>query len=181
MRQKTRAFLKENDPDWPFRLLSPKETLSLMRKLTSDQGCKPTLEELRTALIGSWSKETAHRNGQAKWRPNNPALGQCAVTALVVQDYFRGDLVYCMHKSHYWNRLPNRIEVDLTRGQFAEGTWFCCDGTDERGYLLEGEMPQYVGTPIGYLHLKKKVEEFLEKPRKFQQNLVIGPLPTRVC
>jgi len=164
MRLKANVFIRERE--FPNRRVPPQETLALMRRLTSPQQCNPTMEELRCALINSWCKETAHKNGQAKWKPNNPALGQCAVTALVVQDYFGGDIVYCMHKSHYWNRLPDGTEIDLTRSQFAEGTLFCCDGIDQRGYLLEGDMPRYVGTPIGYAHLKSKVEEYLRNSKK---------------
>jgi hypothetical protein len=47
-------------------------------------------------------------------------MNQCAVTALIVQDYFGGDLLRCPMTdggSHYWNRLPTGEEVDLTKDQ----------------------------------------------------------------
>ncbi len=37
------------------------------------------------ALIRSWSIETS-----SKWTTENPAKGQCGVTALVVQDIYGG-------------------------------------------------------------------------------------------
>ncbi|MGC9048939.1 MAG: YunG family protein [Patescibacteria group bacterium] len=42
-------------------------------------------------------------------------------------DYLGGELLYCKHQHHYWNRLPNGQEVDLTRSQFPKGTIICID------------------------------------------------------
>ncbi len=39
------------------------------------------------ALIRSWSIETS-----SKWTTENPAKGQCGVTALVVQDIYGGEI-----------------------------------------------------------------------------------------
>ena len=48
-------------------------------------------------------------------------MGQCAVTALVVQDFLGGELIraFVCGESHYWNRLPDGSELDLTADQFA--------------------------------------------------------------
>jgi len=76
------------------------------------------LDKLKNALLKSWNKETA----MGGWMAENPSLNQCAVTALVVQDFFGGDLLRCKMTngdSHYWNRLPNGDEVDLTYEQFT--------------------------------------------------------------
>jgi hypothetical protein len=70
-------------------------------------------------LLLTWCAETAKGN----WNPNNPSLNQCAITALVVQDYFGGELLRCLMTngdSHYWNRLPDGTEVDLTEDQFRD-------------------------------------------------------------
>lgn len=75
------------------------------------------LKTLEKCLLQSWSAETA----QGEWTPECPSLNQCAITALVVQDYFGGDLLRCKMtngNSHYWNRLPDGTEVDLTEDQF---------------------------------------------------------------
>jgi len=74
---------------------------------------------LKQLLLKAWCKETATKGD---WTPDNPSLNQCAITALVVQDYFGGDLLRCLMTngdSHYWNRLPDGTEVDLTEDQFA--------------------------------------------------------------
>jgi len=73
--------------------------------------------KLIEAIHRSWCAATS---SDVNWTPSNPALGQCAVTALVLQDYYGGDLVRVpVHKSsHYWNRLDG-CDIDLTEGQFA--------------------------------------------------------------
>ncbi len=91
-----------------------------------------TPEELRSLLRKSWSRETTA--DPEYWSPNYPAWGQCAVTALVVQDFFGGELLRTWVRladdnsgrptqgSHYWNLLPDGKEADLTREQFPKGT-----------------------------------------------------------
>lgn len=88
----------------------------------SDAGV--TLAQVEAAIEASWTAETSV---DPTWSPTNPALGQCAVTALVVQDYLGGDLIRVVNDgvSHYFNLVVGpgiRVtEVDLTRGQFD--TW----------------------------------------------------------
>jgi hypothetical protein len=75
---------------------------------------------LRQALAESWARETsADPDG---WSSSNPAWGQCAVTALIVQDFLGGELLRCRvdSTSHYWNRLPSGQELDLTGHQFGD-------------------------------------------------------------
>lgn len=76
------------------------------------------LETLRNELRQVWSAETS--SSPEQWSPSNPAWGQCAVTALIIQDNFGGELLRCQINgiSHYWNRLPDGTEVDFTKEQF---------------------------------------------------------------
>jgi len=84
-----------------------------------------SLEALRSAIMASWCLETCDPTDAADWAPTNPSLGHCAVTALVVHDFFGGELleaeVFFQNGSrqgfHYWNRLAG-IDVDFTREQF---------------------------------------------------------------
>ncbi|WP_051683850.1 hypothetical protein [Blastococcus sp. URHD0036] len=86
-----------------------------------------TLRELTAAVRASWSRETCDDVDLADWTPGNPARGQCGVTALTVQDVLGGDLLLAevvrpdgsRQGVHWWNRLPDGREVDLTREQFA--------------------------------------------------------------
>jgi len=82
--------------------------------------------DLELALKKAWSKETS--SDAARWSQNNPSWGQCAVTALVVNDYLGGELVWAPAKmpdgeivSHYFNLIDSK-EKDFTRIQFPEGT-----------------------------------------------------------
>lgn len=87
------------------------------------------LEQLEDAIRSSWSLWTADPADQPSWSSINPALGQCACTALVVQDVLGGDLLLAdvRHRGgsrqgfHYWNRLSSGVEVDLTAEQFVAG------------------------------------------------------------
>ena len=83
-------------------------------------GKRLTVEDLEKALEAVWSRDTSA--DPAAWSDQNRAWGQCAVTALIVQDYLGGDLRRgeVGSVSHYWNVLPAGDELDLTRHQFTD-------------------------------------------------------------
>jgi hypothetical protein len=95
------------------------------------------LERLRSSLAHAWGRETSA--APHDWTDTNPALGQCAVTALIVHDEFGGELLRAMvgGMSHYWNRLPSGEEVDLTRQQFSSEVVMPAGQVRPREYLLE--------------------------------------------
>jgi hypothetical protein len=86
-----------------------------------------TLTEIEAAVRAAWCRETCDESDLADWSPDNPARGQCGVTALTLHDLLGGDLLFAevllpdgsRQGFHYWNRLPDGSEVDLTREQFA--------------------------------------------------------------
>lgn len=89
-----------------------------------------TLSQLEQAIRSAWSLDTCDPSPQARseWRPDNPARGQCGVTALVLHDLLGGELLIAPVTAadqpagwHYWNRLAGSTEVDLTRDQFGPG------------------------------------------------------------
>lgn len=69
------------------------------------------------ALRDAWAADTSV---DPRWSDVCRSRGQCAVTALVVQDYLGGHLMRAVVEgvSHYWNRLPED-DIDLTRDQFG--------------------------------------------------------------
>jgi hypothetical protein len=88
-----------------------------------------TLAELETIIRSAWSKDTS--DDPDEWAESNPARGQCGVTAMVVYELFGGVLLVsdvmrngARVETHYWNRLPSGVEVDLTREQFRRGELF---------------------------------------------------------
>jgi 8-oxo-dGTP pyrophosphatase MutT (NUDIX family) len=88
-----------------------------------------SLSELESAIRASWSVWTSDPVDHAQWSPECPSRGQCAVTSLVVQDLFGGELLMAevtradgsRQGVHYWNRLVGGVELDLTREQFTAG------------------------------------------------------------
>lgn len=73
----------------------------------------------------AWCRETASPGCVEQWSEDNPSFGQCAVTALLIQEIYGGVLLRTYVEgfgSHYYNRFPHGTEVDLTRDQFPEGT-----------------------------------------------------------
>ena len=84
---------------------------------------------LEHAIRAGWCRWTSDPVDQPGWTDANPASGQCASTALVVQDRLGGELLIAeVHEAdgsrqgvHYRNRLPDGRELDLTREQFQRG------------------------------------------------------------
>lgn len=125
------------------------------------------LNRLEKALLKSWSKETSYC--PTEWNELNLSFGQCAITALIVNDYFGGDIVWSeallpngQKISHFFNMI-NGKEVDLTRSQFPEGT-IVPKGIEKkknfattRDYLIS-----YEDKNSRYAVLKEKVINYLE-------------------
>lgn len=85
-----------------------------------------SIAQLTAALQAAWGPDTCAPEDIKDWSETNSARGQCATTAVVVHDYFGGDLVRGeVHVRgeqvdyHWWNRLPDGSEIDLTRQQFS--------------------------------------------------------------
>jgi hypothetical protein len=125
-----------------------------------------SIKLMENVLKKAWSKETCYLPDQEKWNNQNPAFGQCAVTALIVQDFFGGEILYCVHYHHYWNRLPNGEEIDLTRSQFGNKIRPCADKVVPREYILESEPAKKVKTLERYLLLRNKVDEIINQKEK---------------
>ncbi|MEB3212487.1 MAG: nucleoside-triphosphatase [Leptolyngbyaceae bacterium] len=121
-----------------------------------DEVFNKLLQEIKlTSAIGkSWSAESSFLPEQ--WSSDNPARGQCAVTALVVQDYLGGEIIKCDvigdDDSHFYNKLPDETIADLTRSQFDEGVSFESEKVADREKMLS-----YPGTQERYALLKAAV------------------------
>lgn len=71
-------------------------------------------QDLQGVLYKAWSIKSS-----SKWTPENPALGQCGVTALVVNDLLGGDILKTQSSGgiHFYNRISGR-RYDFTKSQF---------------------------------------------------------------
>ena len=86
-----------------------------------------TIAVITNALKVAWSKDTS---SDKSWSSDNPASGQCAVTACIIQDYLGGEIQHATATlsdgtkiSHYYNNL-NSADIDVTKQQFPESTIF---------------------------------------------------------
>jgi hypothetical protein len=86
-----------------------------------------TLSKLELVVRDAWGPDTCDVADVDDWCPDNPARGQCGVTALVVRELIGGDVIRAdVHRGservggHYWNRLSGGVDVDLTREQFDD-------------------------------------------------------------
>jgi hypothetical protein len=72
--------------------------------------------EVKKVLFESWSLESS-----SKWSKDNPAKGQCGVTALVVHDILGGEIRKTKLSDgwHFYNFI-NKERHDLTASQFKE-------------------------------------------------------------
>jgi hypothetical protein len=119
------------------------------------------LLRLHDALEHSWEADTCAEWEREKWSSCLPAFGQCAVTALVVQDFIGGKLVKDPDNDHYWNILEDGTEVDLTREQFAEGIILQAKEDRTREYMLTSERSINAKTLDRYNILRERVRKLL--------------------
>jgi len=78
-----------------------------------------SIEELSKKLYLCYSKELCYPKVRDNWNDNNRYFGMCAITSLIVNDYFGGKIgkIYVNGISHYFNLINNNI-IDLTAKQF---------------------------------------------------------------
>ena len=89
----------------------------------------PDMLALRRALEASWQPDTAYHHAE---QAGNPALGQCYVTARVIQHYFplteivEGEVITSTGtEKHFWNVFDiqgSLVHLDLTWQQFPQGS-----------------------------------------------------------
>jgi hypothetical protein len=124
----------------------------------------PTLSDVERALRASWGLDTS--DDPKDWTEDNRALGQCAVSALVIRAIYGGDIVIATvldrdgertPDGHAWNILPSGEAVDLTFDQFLAGerldvpilTEPVIDGDPRRAHILAERVGRELGITIG--------------------------------
>ena len=84
-----------------------------------------TLTELKHFLYSAYRSDTAYKTCITTWNPGNPTYGQCAVTAMIVYEFF-GGCIQCGYYEkqkvwHYWNIIDDEV-VDFTIDQFNDNS-----------------------------------------------------------
>lgn len=79
------------------------------------------LDILKLIFEECWNIDTCYPKSKDLWDEENKCLGQCAVTALIVNDFLGGEIRKCIvgKISHYYNFIDGKI-VDLTKEQFKQ-------------------------------------------------------------
>ncbi len=125
------------------------------------------IRELKQLLIESWNLETCSPGLRDKWNKENPSLGQCAITALIANDFFGGKIMRCMASSgsHYYNIIDDEL-VDLTVEQFLGEIPQYENGEERtREYLLGNN-----DTKNRYLLLNKNLQELIKEEDQIRKN-----------
>ena len=115
--------------------------------------------KLKKAIQKSWGVDTAYKDDIPKWSTDNPAAGQCAVTALIIHDYFGGRIYSGMSQDgvvHYWNKIYG-FKIDITRSQFKETKKF----TNITKWIAD-DLLQTGNVRERYAILKERIENYLQ-------------------
>ncbi len=123
--------------------------------------------KLKQLLKQSWDRDTCSPSLRDKWSEDNPSLGQCAITSLIVNDFFGGKIMRCMAStgSHYYNLIDDKI-IDLTSEQFGDEK-LNYDAGEERDieYLLSNE-----DTKARYIKLNNNLRYTMAEEEQIRQN-----------
>jgi len=98
-----------------------------------------TPEAMLPRLSRAWSPESSTR-----WCLDNPARGQCGMTALLVHDLFGGEILKTRVGGawHFYNRIDGRRH-DLTAGQFTAPVPYDDVPSSRDEALADGSPRQY--------------------------------------
>lgn len=123
-------------------------------------------QELYGLLSEIWCKETCAPRMQKDWNPENRTLGQCSITAFLVQDIFGGKVYGILRPGgnyHCYNVVGDRC-FDLTSEQFGE---------EAKELAYEGNPEQFREVHFAkeekrlrYEHLKKALKEKLQRQKR---------------
>lgn len=96
-------------------------------------------EKLRAALFSAWSAKSS-----TLWKAKNPALGQCGVTALVVQDILGGDILKTPYREiwHFYNLIDGQV-IDFTESQFESELEYQNVASDRAEAFVDTNQTQY--------------------------------------
>lgn len=97
------------------------------------------IERLKEILFKVWSLKSS-----TKWTKENPARGQCGVTAIVVNDLLGGEILKTETPDgwHFYNRI-NGKRYDFTESQFQEPPNYLDIPSSRDEAILDTNMEQY--------------------------------------
>jgi len=118
-------------------------------------------QALYDALSGIWCADTCAPRMRDEWSPENRTLGQCSITAFLVQDIFGGKVYGILRHGgnyHCYNVIGNAV-FDLTSEQFGDEV---LDYSDNPEQLREVHFAKEEKR-LRYEYLKAKLKEVTER------------------
>ena len=112
--------------------------------------------KLVNAIKNSWDDKTCYPQVRNSWDTRIPERGQCAVTALLINEWYGGKIIYNAEYDHYWNILPNGKKIDLTKKQFG-GKKMIVGTVVTRRHILQSAAAKRFNTGKRYGLLKQRV------------------------
>lgn len=113
--------------------------------------------DLYGKLSQIWCAETCAPRLRARWTPENRTLGQCSITAFLVQDLFGGQVYGILRPGgnyHCYNVVDGHV-FDLTSEQFG-GEVLCYQGNPEQSRQVHFAKEEKYQR---YLLLKQRLRE----------------------
>lgn len=133
-----------------------------------------TPKDLYDLLDGIWCKETCAPRLQDEWSEENKTLGQCSITAFLVQDIYGGEVYGILRPAgnyHCYNVVDGHV-FDLTSEQFGDEA----SSLSYEGNPIQDRKVHFAKTEkrLRYENLRCKVQEQLgifRRMRRFNQQI----------
>jgi hypothetical protein len=118
-------------------------------------------QTIEKALRESWDKKTCFPPVRDQWKQDLPELGQCAVTSLIIQEIYGGEIFFNKKINHFWNKLPTGEFIDLTRSQFKRPIKIKRFEQVDRDTILKSSEAKRFKTANRYKLLKRRFLQIL--------------------
>ena len=111
------------------------------------------IDSIKNKLLECYSSDLCYPKVRDMWSSDNKCFGMCAITALVLNDYFDGSIckIHVGNVSHYFNIIDDSI-VDFTSSQFNREVDYSNYEIISRDILLDND-----DTRRRYILLKEKL------------------------
>lgn len=115
------------------------------------------IKNIKEILLHCYSKDLCYPKIQKQWNENNKCFGMCAITSLIINDYFGGYIckIYVDGISHYFNLIEGKT-VDLTSSQFMHDIDYSnYQVVDRKNMLNKDTLDRYnnlKGKLVRYIH-----------------------------
>lgn len=115
------------------------------------------VRELEELLANCYAKDMCYPKVRKEWNENNRSWGMCAITALIVDDYYDTDFgkITVDGMSHYFNIKDGKI-IDLTAKQFKKKLDYSSYELVNRNRIISNQ-----DTKIRYEKLKECIKKKL--------------------